>query len=71
MEFLLIDVFAGHTTAAVLNKLRDFNIIPSLTPGDCTGLLQPLDTAVNRPIKVYLRDFMVEDKENLREDVDS
>ena len=73
-SFLLMDVFAGHTTAAVLNKLRDFNITPSLTPGDCTGLLQPLDPAVNKPFKVYLRDFMnayVEGKEHRGEGVDS
>ena len=54
---LLMDVFAGHTTSAVLRKLRDLNITPSLIPGGCTGLLQPLDTAVNKPLKVCLRDF--------------
>ena len=43
-SFLLMDVFAGHTTSAVL-KLRDLNINPSLILGGCTGP----DTAVNKP----------------------
>jgi len=25
--------------------------------GDCTGLIQPLDTAVNKPFREYLREF--------------
>lgn len=54
---LLLDVFAGHTTDTVLSKLRSANIITSLIPGGCTGLLQPLDTAVNKPFKGYLREF--------------
>ena len=39
-----------------------------------TDLLQTLDTAVNKPFKVYLRDFMdacIGDKGDRGEDVDS
>ena len=57
----------------LLQKPRAFNTIPSLIPSDCTGLLQPLDTAVYRPLEVCLLDFMdayIGDKENRGEDVD-
>ena len=55
-----------HPLVTLLQKPRAFNIIPSI-PSDCTGLLQPLDTAVYRPLKVCLLDFMgayIGDKEN-------
>jgi hypothetical protein len=56
-SLLLLDVFAGHTTDTVLSKLRSAGVLTSLIPGGCTGLLQPLDTAVNKAFKNYLRDF--------------
>jgi hypothetical protein len=56
-SLLLLDVFAGHTTETVLSKLHSAGIVTSLIPGGCTGLLQPLDTAVNKPFKNYLRHF--------------
>jgi hypothetical protein len=56
-SLFLLDVFAGHTTDAVLSKLRSAGVLTSLIPGGYTGLLQPLDTAVNKPFKNYLRDF--------------
>ena len=52
-----MDAFAGHTTSAVLNKLHAFDIFPFLISGGSTGLLQPLDTAVNKPFKLYLPDL--------------
>ena len=62
-----------YPLVTLLQKPRAFNIITSLIPSDYTGLLQPFDTAVYRPFKVYL-DFMnayIGDKENRGEDVDS
>jgi DDE superfamily endonuclease len=53
---LALDVAAFHKTPAILQKLRDNHIITALVPPGCTGLLQPLDTAVNKPFKELLRE---------------
>lgn len=46
-----IDLMGSHKTPAVLHKLCLHNITPSLIPGGCTSLIQPLDVAVNKPFK--------------------
>lgn len=51
-----MDLVAFHITDSVLAILRENNIVPSIIRGGCTGLLQPLDTAVNKPFKEYLRE---------------
>jgi hypothetical protein len=53
---LALDAAAFHKTPAILQKLRDNHIIPALVPPGCTGLLQPLDTAANKPFKELLRE---------------
>src|SRR6202046_5034535 len=53
---LALDVAAFHKTSAILQKLRNGHIIPALVPPGCTGLLQPLDTAINKPFKELLRE---------------
>lgn len=40
-NLLLMDVFAGHTASAVLDKLRDFNILPSLFLADVLVYYNP------------------------------
>jgi len=40
-----------------LEHLKDAKIMPSLIPGGCTGLIQPFDTAINKPFKEYLHEF--------------
>ncbi|KAM4056555.1 SAP domain-containing protein [Hirsutella rhossiliensis] len=37
-------------------KLRQHKVVTALIPPGCTSLLQPLDTAINRPLKDWLRD---------------
>lgn len=56
-SLLLMDVAGFHTTETVLEKLRSARITTSLIPSGCTGLFQPLDTAVNKPFKSYLREY--------------
>jgi DDE superfamily endonuclease len=53
---LALDAVAFHKTLAILQKLRDNHIITALVPLGCTGLLQPLDIAVNKPFKELLRE---------------
>jgi len=59
-RLLALDVAKFHYTPAVLANFRTQNILPSLIPAGCTGLVQPLDVAVNKPLKGILRDLMDE-----------
>jgi len=54
-RLLAIDVAKFHKTKLVLSTLQSHDIIPSLIPPGCTGLLQPLDVAINKPVKDILR----------------
>jgi hypothetical protein len=54
----LLNVFAGRTTDAILSKLHSAGISTSLIPWGGTGLLRPLDTAVNKHFKSCLRDLI-------------
>jgi len=52
---LAIDLFSGHKTEEVLDTFRAHDITPSVIPGGCTGLVQPLDVSINRPFKDILK----------------
>jgi len=52
-----LDLMGSHKTPAVLDILRSHQIIPSLIPGGCTSLLQPLDISINKPLKEIMRDL--------------
>jgi len=49
-----MDVASFHKTPAILQKLRNIHVTTALIPSGCTSLLQPLNTAVNRPFKDWL-----------------
>jgi len=57
-RLLALDVAKFHSMEGVLSTLRSHNIIPSLIPPGCTGLVQPLDVSVNKPFKSLLRDIL-------------
>jgi len=57
---LVMDHASFHKTSNILSWLRDHLIVPALIPPGCTGLLQPLDVAVNKPFKAILREEMSE-----------
>jgi len=52
-----LDLMGSHKTPAVLEKLKSHNITPSLIPGRCTSLVQPLDVAINNPFKEIMREL--------------
>ena len=52
-----LDLMGSHKTPAILDLLHSNNITPSLIPGGCTGLVQPLDVSVNKPFKELVRDL--------------
>ena len=54
-SLLVMDHAAFHKTPDVLQKLKGTNVVPALIPPGCTSLLQPLDVAINKPFKEWLR----------------
>ena len=52
-----LHLMGSHKTPAILDLLRKNDITPSLISGGCTGLLQPLDVSVNKPLKEMVRDL--------------
>jgi len=68
-SLLVIDTASFHVTEGILDLLRANNIVPSIIPARCTGLLQTLDTA-DKPFKEYLREFTdtyIEEQEKVDE----
>ena len=53
---LVMDVATFHCTQSILDLLRESKVIPALIPPGCTSFLQPLDTAINKPFKQWLRE---------------
>lgn len=54
-SLLALDAASFHHSPEVLNLLKEKDIIPSLIPGGCTGLIQVLDVSVNKPFKDMLK----------------
>lgn len=63
---LAIDLFSGHKTEEVLDTFRAHDVMPSVIPGGCTGLVQPLDVSINRPFKDLLKVSYTQSKCYLR-----
>ena len=45
--FLIMDVFKGQMTSAVMNFLKDNNVFPMKVPANMANLYQPLDLRMN------------------------
>ena len=63
---LVMDLFKSHSTQEIKDWLHAHRIVPSLVPGGCTGLVQPLDVLVNCPFKDILKQ-VIDDAVDLAE----
>ena len=52
---VIFDQFKAQTTQRFLKALEDNNILVAEIPANCTDRLQPLDLAVNKPVKSYMK----------------
>ena len=52
---ILFDTFKGQTTTSFLKVLEGNNILVMEIPPNCTDGLQPLDLAVNKPLKNQMK----------------
>jgi DDE superfamily endonuclease len=68
-NLLVMDVATFHKTPSILKKLRENHVMTAFIPSGCTSLLQPLDTAVNKPFKGWLREATEEYMDKLDEGV--
>lgn len=64
-SLIALDAAQFHKTTAVLECLRSYDIKPSMIPGGCTSLIQPLDVSINGPFKNILRDILDEEMDRL------
>ncbi|KAG7429100.1 hypothetical protein Forpi1262_v009430 [Fusarium oxysporum f. sp. raphani] len=55
-----MDAVAFHLSPPVKDAVCKQNITTALVPVGCTGMLQPLDTAVNKLIKDWIRELILD-----------
>jgi hypothetical protein len=53
-----MDVASFHMIPVILDQLRQVNILPMLILSGCMSLLQPLDIAINKPVKQWIKETM-------------
>lgn len=58
---LAMDCVSFHKTPEVLETLKENHCQVVMIPPGCTGILQPLDTHVNKPFKAILTELVEED----------
>jgi len=52
---VIFDVFKGQCTPAVLQKLKEHNILYVTVPNNCTDRQQPLDLSANKAVKQFIK----------------
>jgi hypothetical protein len=64
---LAMDCVSFHKTPEVLETLKVNHVQIVMVPSGCTGILQPLDTHVNKPLKAILSELVEEDTQRKEE----
>ena len=52
---LLLDSYKCHTMASVTRELEALGIQVEIIPGGCTGMCQPIDVGIGKPLKTRAR----------------
>ena len=53
-----MDVFSSQKTEEVKKVFKEVNCTTSFIPSGCTGFVQPLDVAVNKPLKNCIKELL-------------
>jgi hypothetical protein len=65
VPLLFLDSYKCHLMAEVVNKIQDLGVEVDHIPGGCTGLTQPVDIGINKPLKNMVRhkweEYMLEE----------
>ena len=65
VPYLLLDSYKCHLMSPVVHAIQDLGIKVDHIPGGCTGLVQPLDVGVDKPLKNWIRrkweEYMLEE----------
>ncbi len=51
VPILLLDQYKCHLMDSVVSKIQSYGIELDHIPGGCTGLVQPVDVGINKPLK--------------------
>jgi hypothetical protein len=64
VPYLLLDSYKCHLMKSVVDAIQDLGIEVEHVPGGCTGLAQPVDVGINKPLKNRIRclweNFMID-----------
>ena len=60
IPILLLDSYRCHMMASVVNRIQDLGCEVDHIPGGCTGLCQPVDVGINKPLKSRIRQQWLE-----------
>lgn len=65
VPILFLDSYRCHMMTSVVEVIQDLGVEVEHIPGGCTGLVQPVDVGINKPLKGHIResweDWMLED----------
>ena len=53
---VIYDLHASHVAPATLDKFASVRLKPIALPGGSTSVLQPMDLAINKPFKGFMRE---------------
>ncbi len=56
VPFLLLDSYKCHLMETVVKRIQDLGVEVDHIPGGCTGLVQPVDVGINKPLKNLIRE---------------
>ena len=54
---LLLDSYRCHMMASVVSKINELGVQVEHIPGGCTGLCQPIDVGIGKPLKNHVRNM--------------
>lgn len=62
-RLLSLDIFAGQKKPSVLQTLQENRIVAAFIPEGCNGLVQPMDTSINKVLKERISQLLDEEVE--------